>query len=604
MKKYTFVVYYKEYAAFLEKLCDIGVLHPIRIEGGDVDSEEMQSEMTDFDRINRLISELKVYVPENEMPNVKATASEIPIGQFMDNLDKIFSQKEKLEKEIEVIGKEMASLEIWGEFDPEQLKRLEAAGWHIRFYAAHDRIYDPEWEKFNAIKIASQTSVNYFITITKDEMPDIDADSIVLPDSSYSELKRKYDELNLRLDNLKKEVAGEAIHALSVLQYELLHVKDRIAILMTRQQTHVQADEKLMLLEGWVPVSKVAQIDAELEKQGVFFQVADPQEDEKVPIALKNNRFARLFEFITDLYDMPKYGTMDMTPFFAPFFVIFFGLCFGDFGYGALIVLAMLLIKKKGAPSLKKIVPFGIYMGISCMFFGLLTGNCFGIELMKVDWPFIKPLQHFMITTDDVFILALALGIVQILFGRILNAISLWTRFGFRYAFPTIGWILVIAGCIIPLIAVNYKLIEAETANPIVFVSGIVAAIGILLFSDPKRKGIKILLNIPGGLYNVYENVTGLLGDVLSYIRLFALSLSGAVMAIVFNQLAMDMSGDIPFVRELIMLVVLLIGHGMNIFMSGLGSFIHPMRLTFVEFYKNAGFEGGGKKYQPLERSK
>jgi len=94
---------------------------------------------------------------------------------------------------------------------------------------------------------------------------------------------------------------------------------------------------------------------------------------------------------------------------------------------------------------------------------------------------------------------------------------------------------------------------------------------------------------------------TGLIGDLLSYIRLFALGLCGGVMGFVFNQLAVQLSGDTPVVSHLVMIIILLLGHSLNIFMSGLGAFVHPMRLTFVEFYKNAGFEGGGKKYKPFK---
>ena len=95
---------------------------------------------------------------------------------------------------------------------------------------------------------------------------------------------------------------------------------------------------------------------------------------------------------------------------------------------------------------------------------------------------------------------------------------------------------------------------------------------------------------------------SGLLGDVLSYVRLFALGISGAVLGLVFNDLAMKMSPDVPVVGFLVSALILLFGHSMNIFMAGLGAFVHPMRLTFVEFYKNAGFEGGGKKYIPFSR--
>ncbi|MBP6610449.1 MAG: ATPase, partial [Paludibacter sp.] len=130
---------------------------------------------------------------------------------------------------------------------------------------------------------------------------------------------------------------------------------------------------------------------------------------------------------------------------------------------------------------------------------------------------------------------------------------------------------------------------------------GSIGGLLIFILNDVKRNP---LVNVGAGLWDSYNMATGLLGDVLSYIRLFALGISGAVMGFVFNDLAIQLSGDIPVVSHIIMIIIMLIGHGINIFMSGLSAFVHPMRLTFVEFYKNSGFEGGGKKYSPFAKYK
>ena len=141
--------------------------------------------------------------------------------------------------------------------------------------------------------------------------------------------------------------------------------------------------------------------------------------------------------------------------------------------------------------------------------------------------------------------------------------------------------------------------LSQQTATVGYYITGGLAFLGIFILNDIKRN---ILINIGAGLWDTYNMLTGLLGDVLSYVRLFALGISGAVLGLVFNDLAMKMSPDIPVVGFLVSAIILLFGHGMNIFMAGLGSFVHPLRLTFVEFYKNAGFEGGGKKYNPFRK--
>jgi V/A-type H+-transporting ATPase subunit I len=112
------------------------------------------------------------------------------------------------------------------------------------------------------------------------------------------------------------------------------------------------------------------------------------------------------------------------------------------------------------------------------------------------------------------------------------------------------------------------------------------------------------LVNFGSGLWDMYNNVTGFMGDLLSYIRLFALGICSGIIANVFNSLAIGMSPDIPVVGLIITILIMIIGHAINLFMGVLGAFVHPLRLTFVEFYKNAGFEDGGRPFEPLKRMK
>ena len=128
------------------------------------------------------------------------------------------------------------------------------------------------------------------------------------------------------------------------------------------------------------------------------------------------------------------------------------------------------------------------------------------------------------------------------------------------------------------------------------------AAIGVVLMLFFNSPGKNPFVNFGTGLWDTYNNITGILSDVLSYIRLFAIGLSGGILASVFNDLATGLSPDIPVVRELMILLILLVGHGINLFMSSISSFVHPMRLTFVEFYKNAGFEMAARQFEPLTK--
>ena len=190
---------------------------------------------------------------------------------------------------------------------------------------------------------------------------------------------------------------------------------------------------------------------------------------------------------------------------------------------------------------------------------------------------------------------------MQIIFGIILNAVGKVRRYGFAASISTWGWVIVLIGCGGTYALSKFSGLQPETSKWAYIIFGGIGGFMIYILNDIKRNP---LINVGAGLWDTYNMATGLLGDVLSYIRLFALGISGAVMGFVFNNLAIQLSGNIPVLSPIFMILIMLIGHSINIFMSSLSAFVHPMRLTFVEFYKNSGFEGGGKKYKPFKKYK
>ena len=191
------------------------------------------------------------------------------------------------------------------------------------------------------------------------------------------------------------------------------------------------------------------------------------------------------------------------------------------------------------------------------------------------------------------FTLSLAIGVVQILFGMGLKAVNLTIQCGFKSALSPIGWL------VLHITVGGSALAGIDFKNPVVMTLLILSLIPIFLLNSP---GENIFLNIGLGLWDTYNMATGLLGDVLSYVRLFALGLSGGILANVFNQMAIGMRPDNPVAGFIVMALIFVIGHALNIFMNILGAIVHPMRLTFVEFFKNAGFTGGGTEYRPFSR--
>jgi len=233
---------------------------------------------------------------------------------------------------------------------------------------------------------------------------------------------------------------------------------------------------------------------------------------------------------------------------------------------------------------------------LATVVFGGLTGTFFGTKL--TDFQLFESFKTMTLNDQQMFKLALAIGVVQVVFGMIIRAVNIVRQNGWQYSLSTTAWIIVIISTI------AFAAIDHLTTTSHCLLStwhwvilGI-CSIAIFIINDLKRN---IFINIGAGIWDAYNMVTGFAGDVLSYIRLFALGMSGAILGMVFNQLAIKMSPDIIVIHEIVMILILLFGHTLNIFMSILGSFVHPMRLTFVEFYKNAGFLGGGKAYSPFK---
>jgi V/A-type H+-transporting ATPase subunit I len=315
-----------------------------------------------------------------------------------------------------------------------------------------------------------------------------------------------------------------------------------------------------------------------------------------VPVLLKNNKFARLFEVIGDLYELPNHKELDLVPFFAPFYMMFFGFALGDAGYGLLIIGVAFWLKPR-MPAMRNILSLAQWLGLATVIFGILTGTFFGMDLINQDIPWLEGVKKYMITKENMFNLALILGAIQILFGMVLKVINIYIRKGFAYAYATIGWLMLLIGsgsiCLLKHFGVLGDTVGGYAQYGVYIASGVL----ILLLNNPRRS---IVMNFLNGLWDVYSMVTGLIGDLLSYIRLFALGVSSAILGFVFNELAMSLSPDHIIFGPLVMIIILVVGHGMTLFMAGLGAFVHPIRLTFVEFYKNAGFTGGGKRYMPF----
>ena len=592
MEKLSLLIFYKDYRQFLEELREKGVVHVHENKKRSAEDEKLKQKMFIIKRIGEMIKRLAKRAPEEVEENPDQEGLEL-----LTFLEEQYKRVEQIDTQIVSLEKDGQIYEPWGEFPKEEMNGLRDAGWDLRFFTVPDRKYLPEWEEqYNAFPIRQEKGQQYFVTVTPaGTSVQPEADAVVFPQATAEEIQQHIDELREEKESIYHKINRIAVRSIERLKAYRTSLYEDTDELKIEDASEMLIDDKVIALEGWVPAGIKENTADWLADKGVYYEFEEPADTDNPPILLKNNKFARLFEFIGELYSLPNYREIDLTPFFAPFFVLFFGFCLGDAGYGLLLLIGISIYKIWAKPKLKPILSLAQWLGAATVVMGIVSGTFFGIQLLEVQVPWVVKMRAMMLDSQQLFNLALIIGVVQIIFGMFLKVANLWRRYGLPAALSTIGWLILILG---EGVCYGLSLKGYDVKIPMYVVAGVAGSF-IFLFNNLKRN---IFINIGAGLWDTYNTATGLLGDTLSYIRLFALGISSAVLGLVFNDLAVNMSGDIPVVKQLVMLIILLFGHSVNLFMAGLGSFVHPMRLTFVEFYKNAGFAGGGKKYQPFRR--
>ena len=615
MSRYDFVLLAAQSDDFIARLRELGLVD-ITTTGWEPQEKDRQLVM-DIDHYRKAVESLKAFAASEEY-----TSSEAKYAcgkEAFEAYTDLRQQKTALLGEVARLEKLAEELKPWGDFEGDGRERLASQGVVLRYYVAQTSTYDAhvaEWASdLTVVEIGRDSSSVYFVVVTTPGAEVvIDAQEVKAPTMDSRAAMAEADAR--RNDVAEVNVALSACAAsVDAIEQELESLTQQLQNVKIHGTASEAADGRLVVLEGWAEEDKSQEVDKLLDEySGVVYLKRNPTPEDDTPVKLKNNRFARLFELIGAMYALPKYGTMDLTPFFAPFYMLFFAICLNDAGYGAILLLAGIALFMKGGASLKQASCLTMFCGGATTLFGLYTGSLFGMSIPDMLGYESIAESPFLDFQNQFFSLALALGVVQILFGMLLNICLQTKLFGFTSTFGLLGWfIILLSGCIavgLPMLNENLAISWFTASSPAFYAAMGVGAVLMLLLNNIKRNP---LINLGSGLWDAYNNVTGLLSDVLSYIRLFAIGLSGGVLAQVFNSLALGLTGldagiESFGVGTIFQIVgasaILLVGHGINLFMSAISSFVHPMRLTFVEFYKNAGFEMGQRSFDPVRKMK
>lgn len=604
MTKYSFILLSEQTEGFLNSLQELGVvdisrsLKPI--------DEQSSGMLAEADRAKKALSILAACKAGSDK-DFKFDGC--PVDAVLETQDRIA----EISVEIAAAKKEIAVRQPWGSFRSEDIHRLESQGLKLRFYSCMKKKFDPSWAEIRPLEVISETeSKVFFVTVSPaEEEYSFPIEAVPAPEGSVNEAEEKLSLLQSKLEK-EQQLLANLKSCSDEIRKAYNDSLSRLDLYFAEAATEKAVDNYLTVLTGFAPTSDDKRLCASFDSMDIYYSHEAATKEDNPPVKLKNNWFAKNFEVLTGMYGVPAYDEFDPTPVLGPFFMLFFAMCMGDAGYGILLMLIALVLRlKMKDSSLGKMHRLIAFLGGMTFVVGIFLGTFFGMSILEASWA---PAWLKGLCIDGWFpdakiagfpvqmVLAVAIGVLHICLAMIIKTINFTKRFGFKKTVATWGWTTLIVGGLVVVSLGMTEVLSAEAFKWTIIALAVVSGLAIYVFNTPGRNP---LLNIGSGLWDTYNMVTGLLGDVLSYIRLYALGLAGGMLGNAFNIMGtMILDIPVPGVNWVFCIIILIFGHVLNLAMSCLGAFVHPLRLTFVEYFKNSGYEGSGAKYNPLTKKK
>lgn len=624
MTKFTLFTYHSDrerVLSLLQKFNDVHFAKQTIQE--DFRIENHQKELTalskDIQNLARVISLLKEETGQGDKEVLMRQMSyeELIRKGFSTDLTRLREKVEELWKEREMLRQDVLNFQGQKkELDPwknlqlplnelHQTKTMKMRLGTIR--GMHRDALMKEFEKLNfahaQVLTSGKSLLNLSIVYLNEESEEVE------------EVLKKYGFTEVELDGQKTvkeemQIIDEEIsikqQRISEIHNELIEASKFLSEMELRyeylrnEESRKKAKEKILqsehvdIFKGYVPTDRKEALEELLQfnfGSEYYWESHEAKKDDpQVPTMLKNDKFSEQFIDLTYLYAVPKYNEIDPTPLLAPFYWIFFGMMAGDLGYGLILLgLTIFLLKSKSIfPNNKRFVKFLFLLSFSVMIWGVLYGSFFG-GLIKIPAVFDASRD-----ITQLLILSLLFGFIQLFAGLGIQAYMKIRDGHWKDAiYDVFFWYMAIGGGILLLVSGMAKFSNTmKLISKIIMITGM---IGIVLTGG--REGKSIFSKLVGGLYSLY-NISGYIGDFVSYTRLMALGLAGGFIGLAVNMIVGMMWNST--VGKIVGIIVFIVFHAFNIFLSVLSAYVHTARLTYVEYFGKF-YEGGGEAFEPFQ---
>lgn len=596
MKKVVIVAPQERKASMLSALRDFGAVH---VSETAAPNSSLSDKLSQLNRIRAILTD---QAKKNQAPVIEGESFEALHGKLVHALE----EKKVLEDEIIRLGAVRESVAKWGDFIPQEVLELKDTGLEFNFYLLGKKEFEALPENVSYIRLQDIDKQNA-IAVLGSALPDgFSGNRFVLPEKGLGQIERETAEKKKRLAEIASVVSDSAAYISS---YDKAIALTTDEIVFNRVGDGAASEDCFTLIQGFIPVSDVDAFKKASSENCWAYAMDDPSDEDFTPTKVRYNRVTKMMRPLFDMLGtVPGYREYDISMWFLLFFALFFAMIIGDAAYGLILLAACAVLHVK-SKKLSNVNLLLYVMSVATIFWGAITGTWFGAEeAMKI--PFLKALvipaianypEYFGVDStaaqNAVMKFCFAVGTIQLSLACVMNIIRKWKEKSLAFLADA-GWLVMI----LSIYNLVLMLVIGEKVNVgTIFTLIIVGFFTVVIFGGQEHgksffAGLKTGL---GGAFITFLNSISAFGNVMSYIRLFAVGMASLAIAQSFNGMASSMLKGLAFPAGVL---VLLLGHGLNIVMGALSVIVHGVRLNLLEFSGQLGMEWTGIPYEPFRK--